>query len=125
MSLWKAYLDDIVFSFRKQKALAEQAVRQAESDADFFKKPGPHSNSIAIVIKHVAGNLASRWTDFLTSDGDKPWRDRDGEFVIGPEDTRAHLLAAWGGEGLMQEAAVAWLTGQRGGLAGVGGGLDR
>jgi uncharacterized damage-inducible protein DinB len=95
MSLWKAYLDDIIFSFRKQKTLAEQAFRQVESDADFFKKPGPHSNSIAIVIKHVAGNLASRWTDFLTSDGDKPWRDRDGEFVIGPEDTRARLLAAW------------------------------
>src|SRR5262249_4920243 len=44
---------------------------------------------------HLAGNLASRWTDFLTSDGDKPWRDRDAEFVIGPDDTRARLLDAW------------------------------
>jgi hypothetical protein len=95
MSLWKAYLEDITLSFRKQKELAEKAFRQIESDEDFFKKPGEYSNSIAIIIKHVAGNLASRWTDFLTTDGDKPWRDRDGEFVIGPEDTRSHLLAAW------------------------------
>ena len=94
MSLWKAYLEDLRFSFRKQKELAEKAFRQVE-DQDFFKKPGEPSNSIAIVIKHVAGNLASRWMDFLTTDGDKPWRDRDAEFVIGPEDTRQRLLAAW------------------------------
>ena len=92
MSLWKAYRDDILFSFRKHKQLAEQAFGQVKSDADFFHKPGPHSNSIAIIIKHIAGNLASRWTDFLTTDGDKPWRDRDAEFVIGPEDTRPHLI---------------------------------
>src|SRR5262249_14656221 len=54
-----------------------------------------HSNSIALIIKHVAGNLTSRWTDFLTTDGEKPTRDRDSEFVIGPEDSRAHLLARW------------------------------
>jgi uncharacterized damage-inducible protein DinB len=94
VSPWKAYLEDISFSFRKQKELAEKAIRQV-ADEDFFKKPGEHSNSIAAVVKHVAGNLASRWTDFLTTDGDKPWRDRDAEFVIGPEDTRANLLAAW------------------------------
>jgi uncharacterized damage-inducible protein DinB len=95
MSLEKTYILDILFSFRKQKDLAEQAFRQVKSDEDFFRKPGEHSNSIAIIIKHVAGNLASRWTDFLTTDGDKPWRDRDGEFVIGPEDTRTRLVAAW------------------------------
>ena len=94
MSLWKAYLEDILFSFRKQKELAEKAFRQVE-DENFFKKPGEHSNSIAAIIKHVAGNLASRWTDFLTTGGDKPWRDRDAEFAIGPEDTRPGLLAAW------------------------------
>src|SRR5215470_17543878 len=95
MSLGKAYLEDSLFSFRKAKENAEKAFRQVQSDEDFFRKPGEHSNSIAIIIKHVAGNLASRWTDFLTTDGDKPWRDRDAEFVIGPEDTRPHLLAAW------------------------------
>jgi hypothetical protein len=94
VSLWNAYLEDITFSFRKQKELAEKAFRQVEQEG-FFRKPGEHSNSIAVVVKHVAGNLASRWTDFLTTDGDKPWRDRDAEFTIGPEDTRSHLLAAW------------------------------
>jgi hypothetical protein len=94
VSLWNAYLEDIIFSFRKHKDLAEKAFKQVK-DQDFFKKPGDYSNSIAIIIKHVGGNLASRWTDFLTSDGDKPWRDRDAEFVIGPDDTRANLLAAW------------------------------
>lgn len=94
MSLWNAYLQDILFSFQKQKELAEKAFRQV-TDEGFFNKPGEHSNSIAIIIKHVAGNLASRWTDFLTTDGDKPWRDRDAEFIIGPEDSRQSLLAAW------------------------------
>jgi hypothetical protein len=94
VSPWNAYLEDITFSFRRQKELAEKAFRQV-ADEDFFKTPGEHSNSIAAVIKHVAGNLASRWTDFLTTDGDKPWRDRDAEFVIGPGDTRPSLLIAW------------------------------
>jgi hypothetical protein len=95
MELAQAYIRDIIFSFRKQKDQAEQAFRQVVSDQDFFKKPAEHSNSIAIIIKHIAGNLASRWTEFLTTDGDKPWRDRDGEFEIGPQDTRPHLVAAW------------------------------
>jgi uncharacterized damage-inducible protein DinB len=95
MSLWQAYIEDITFSFRKQKELAEKAFSQVESDEDFFKKPGEHSNSIALIIMHLAGNLTSRWTDFQTTDGDKPWRDRDSEFVIKPEDSRASLLAAW------------------------------
>jgi uncharacterized damage-inducible protein DinB len=94
MPFGKAYLDDILFSFRKQKDQAEQAFGQLD-DREFFHKPGEHSNSVAVIVKHLAGNLKSRWTDFLTSDGDKPWRDRDAEFVIGPEDTRARLLAAW------------------------------
>lgn len=95
MSLWQAYIEDITLSFRKQKELAEKAFSQVESDEDFFKKPGDHSNRIALIIKHLAGNLTSRWTDFLTTDGDKPWRDRDAEFVISLEDSRANLLATW------------------------------
>jgi uncharacterized damage-inducible protein DinB len=94
MSPWNAYLEDITFSFRKHKELAEKAFQQI-ADQAFFKKPGEHSNSIAAIIKHVARNLASRWTDFLTTDGDKPWRDRDAEFIIGSEDTRQSLLTAW------------------------------
>ncbi len=94
MNLWTTYRDDIITSFRKQKDLAEKAASQLGDDL-FFRKPGEHSNSVAIILKHVAGNLASRWTDFLTTDGDKPHRNRDGEFVIGPDDTRAELLARW------------------------------
>jgi len=94
MSTWQAYRADIVFSFRKHKEMAEKAFTQLD-DEQFFRKPGEHSNSVAVIVKHVAGNLTSRWTDFLTTDGDKPGRDRDAEFVIGPLDTRANLLAAW------------------------------
>jgi hypothetical protein len=94
MSLGRTFLDDVTFSFRKQKEWAEQGFSQLADD-EFFRRPGPHSNSVALIVKHVAGNLKSRWTDFLSTDGDKPWRDRDDEFVIGPADTRDHLLAAW------------------------------
>jgi uncharacterized damage-inducible protein DinB len=94
MSTWQAYLDDMRFSFRKQKESTEKAFNQV-SDENFFQKPGAESNSIAAILKHIAGNLASRWTDFLTTDGEKPWRDRDGEFLIGPDDTRQKLVAAW------------------------------
>jgi uncharacterized damage-inducible protein DinB len=94
MSLWQAYLQDVAFSFGRQKGLAEQALAQLD-DAEFFQRPAEQSNSVALIVKHLAGNLRSRWTDFLTSDGDKPWRDRDAEFVLGPNDTRARLLAAW------------------------------
>jgi hypothetical protein len=94
VSLWKAYLEDILFSFRKQKELVEQAFRQVD-DQGFFQKPGEHSNRIALILKHVAGNRASRWTDFLPTDGDKPWRDRDAEFILGPDDTRERLMVAW------------------------------
>src|SRR4051812_29789413 len=94
MSPLQAYLDDIRISFRKQKEMAERALAQV-SDETFFHKPGEFSNSIAAIVKHVGGNLASRWTDFLTSDGEKPWRDRDGEFLIGPEDSRPNLDTIW------------------------------
>ena len=94
MSVWQAYIDDIAFTFRKHKTMAEKAFAQLDA-ADFFRKPGEHSNSVAIIVKHLSGNLASRFTDFLTTDGDKSWRDRDAEFVIGPDDTRDALLAAW------------------------------
>ncbi len=95
MSFWPLYRDDIVFSFRKQKELAEKAFAQLAADDDFFNQPGTHSNSIAIIVKHLAGNLRSRWTDFLTTDGDKPGRDRDAEFIIEKIDTRASLMARW------------------------------
>src|SRR5688572_15034861 len=94
MSVWQAYRDDIVFSFRKQKDAADKAMQQLDAE-QFLRQPGEHSNSIALIVKHVAGNLRSRWTDFLTSDGEKPWRDRDAEFRLEPADNRDTLLERW------------------------------
>ena len=88
------WIADVLLQFRKYKKLAEGALAQV-SDADFVRTIDPESNSIALVVKHLAGNMRSRWTDFLTSDGEKPDRNRDSEFVIEPRDTRAELERRW------------------------------
>jgi Protein of unknown function (DUF1572) len=88
------YLDDCVLQLRKLKAQAEKAVSQID-DAHFFDLIDPEANSIALIMKHVAGNMRSRWTDFLTTDGEKPDRDRDTEFEIVSGDTRESILARW------------------------------
>jgi hypothetical protein len=88
------YLDDTLRQFRKLKTQAEQAVAQI-GDGQLLAVLDPESNSIAVIMKHMAGNMRSRWTDFLTSDGEKPDRDRDGEFDLGAAETRARVLAAW------------------------------
>jgi len=87
-------LEDAVLQFRKSKSLAERALAQV-ADADFFRTLDPDSNSVALVVKHVAGNMRSRWRDFLTTDGEKPDRHRDREFEVEPSDTRESLTAAW------------------------------
>jgi hypothetical protein len=89
-----AYLDDLARTFRYYKALGERALAQV-SDDNLHTLVDPDANSVAIVIKHVAGNLQSRFTDFLTSDGEKPGRNRDGEFEMPAAASRAELLAAW------------------------------
>ena len=73
--------------FASYRGLAEKAMERVD-DTGFFASPGPESNSIAVIVKHMAGNLRSRWTDFLTTDGEKPDRDRDSEFTLEPGDTR-------------------------------------
>lgn len=88
------YLPMALREFKRLKALAEKALVQVPADR-FFEVTGAEDNSLAVVVKHVAGNLRSRWRDFLTADGEKPGRNRDAEFVIGPEDTRERLMAAW------------------------------
>ena len=93
-SVAQHYLDDALHTFRDQKKLAERAFAQI-TDADFFAALDQESNSVAVNIKHMAGNMLSRWTDFLTTDGEKPNRDRDMEFVILPDAGRADLLAYW------------------------------
>ena len=87
-------LDDAVVQFRKLKSQADKALAQTK-DEHLFLTLDDGSNSIAIIMKHVAGNMRSRWTDFLTTDGEKPDRDRDSEFEIASADTRAKLLAMW------------------------------
>ena len=88
------YLDNIRASFRAYKKLAEKALAQIK-DEEYFVTLDEESNSIAVIMKHIAGNMISRWTDFLTTDGEKPDRNRDMEFVIDPEATKASLLAYW------------------------------
>ena len=88
------YLEEVLKEYRKYKQQAEKAAGQV-SDEDFFALPSPESNSIAIVMKHMAGNMRSRWTDFLTSDGEKPDRQRDREFEIEEGDSRAVLEGKW------------------------------
>ena len=88
------YLDDTLASFRAHKKLADKALAQI-SDEEYFITLDVESNSIAVIMKHIAGNMLSRWTDFLTSDGEKPDRQRDLEFVIAPQTTTADLHAYW------------------------------
>lgn len=88
------FLDDSVRQLRKLKSQADKALAQTKDEHLFFTLDDG-SNSIAIIMKHVTGNMRSRWTDFLTTDGEKPDRDRDAEFEISSADDRARLLAAW------------------------------
>jgi uncharacterized damage-inducible protein DinB len=88
-----SYMEDSLELFRYYKKLAERAIDQV-SDGQLFAAPDEESNSIAIVVKHMTGNMRSRWTDFLTTDGEKPDRNRDSEFVQ-PPDTREKLLQTW------------------------------
>ena len=87
------YVKDSIAVFHLYKSLAEKALAQI-SDDDFFRQIDAESNSVAIIVKHIAGNMRSRWTDFLTTDGEKPTRDRDGEFVA-HNATRADYMKEW------------------------------
>jgi hypothetical protein len=94
MDLARHYLDDVISQVEKQKALAEGAIAQV-TDEELFQTIDEESNSIAIVMRHVAGNLRSRFTDFLTTDGEKPDRHRDGEFEMPAGTTRAAVVTDW------------------------------
>jgi hypothetical protein len=88
-----SYIEDSLSLFHFYKKLAEGAIDQVTDD-QLFATLDEEMNSIAIIVKHMAGNMRSRWTDFLTSDGEKPDRNRDTEF-IGPPNTRADLMRLW------------------------------
>ena len=91
--LTTSYLEDSLALFRFYKKMGEGAMEQV-SDEQLFAALDGEMNSIAIMVKHMAGNMRSRWTDFLTSDGEKPDRDRDSEFMA-PPDTRESLMRLW------------------------------
>ena len=94
-TLGTAYLEHLRRTFRMYKELGERAIAQVESDADLHRQLDPDSNSIATIVRHVAGNLRSRFRDFLTTDGEKPDRNRDSEFVEEGTASRPEILRWW------------------------------
>jgi len=109
MDLATEYLHDLAERFKSLRRASERAAAQVD-DAAFFAAPDAETNSIAINLKHMGGNLRSRFTDFLTTDGEKPDRDRDGEFLVAPGETRADIEAAWAAGWSALEDALASLT---------------
>src|SRR5205823_7169095 len=93
MDIASEFLSAIINAFEANKRLADRAIEQVPDDKLHIALD-ENTNSIAVMMKHVAGNLTSRWTDFLTADGEKPGRNRDGEFVDSFS-SRAELLAFW------------------------------
>jgi Protein of unknown function (DUF1572) len=93
-SFTQHYLEDAISMFRTYKKLAEKALDQLD-DEHYFVTLDEESNSIAVIMKHIAGNQFSRWTDFLTSDGEKPNRNRDMEFVLEGETSKESLRDYW------------------------------
>lgn len=88
------FLEDALRQLKRQRSLAEGAIAQVNTD-QLFEQIGPEVNSIATTMKHLAGNMLSRWTNFLTTDGEKPDRDRDSEFELSADDTSATVRARW------------------------------
>jgi uncharacterized damage-inducible protein DinB len=95
MAVAAAYLADLIRTYKNYQALGEKAIAQVRDDKALHTEIDPQSNSIAIMVKHVAGNLRSRFTDFLTTDGEKPDRNRDGEFEMPTPVSRAEILQWW------------------------------
>jgi Protein of unknown function (DUF1572) len=93
MSNDEMFLTNSIKIFRDYKKLGEGAIAQV-SDAEVMSKPNDASNSIALIVHHISGNMISRWTDLLTTDGEKPWRNRDLEFEESYAD-KASMLQAW------------------------------
>jgi Protein of unknown function (DUF1572) len=94
MSFEKHFLENTIGVFINYRNLAEKSFAQLNNDVDFHTAPDTESNTMAVIIKHVSGNMISRWTDFLTTDGEKPTRNRDAEFMEGTE-TKEQLLVMW------------------------------
>src|SRR6201987_1396881 len=93
LKLTTSHVEDSLSLFRYYKKLGEGAMAQV-GDEQLLVALDPEMNSVALIVKHMAGNMRSRWTDFLTSDGEKPDRNRDAEFEDPPK-SRAELLEMW------------------------------
>lgn len=102
------YIKDFVDEFERYRALGEKAMSQL-SDQDINHVPVADGNSIAMIVRHIGGNLVSRYTDFLTTDGEKPWRNRDGEFEEGSY-ARTAVDEAWTTGWTVLERELARLT---------------
>lgn len=89
----ESYLDSAIKQFKYYKMLGEKAMSQVQEEHLFWQYD-QESNSIAVLVNHITGNMLSRFTDFLTTDGEKPWRNRDAEFT-NPFKTREELMARW------------------------------
>ncbi len=93
MDFAQNYLESMLFEFRRYKTMGDATFAQLE-DSDILWRYHDHDNSISQLVKHLSGNMLSRWTNFLSEDGEKPWRDRDTEFVE-PFTTKEAMCAAW------------------------------
>jgi hypothetical protein len=93
MAIEKDFLEGAKKLFRYYKGLADKAMAQLD-DAQVLAQPNAASNSIALIVHHLSGNVLSRWTDFLTADGEKPWRDREAAFEVSYPDKKT-MLDAW------------------------------
>jgi hypothetical protein len=93
--LGSAYLGAALFEFERLKGQGEKAIGQVAEDAALERRLDAESNSIGILVRHLAGNMRSRWTDFLTTDGEKASRNREAEFDLATTMSRAELLETW------------------------------
>jgi hypothetical protein len=89
-----SYVADSTALFQYYKGLGERAMQQL-SNAELFRTLDSEGNSVAVIVKHIAGNMRSRWTDFLTTDGEKPDRNRDTEFEADASNSREELMRRW------------------------------
>jgi Protein of unknown function (DUF1572) len=109
--LGSEYLRVALFEFERLKRQGEKAMGQVAQDAALEARLDPEANSIGILVRHLAGNMRSRWTEFLTTDGEKPNRNRDSEFDLTVAMSRAELLATWEGGWACVFAALRPLAG--------------
>lgn len=105
------YLANAHFEFGRLRRLAEAAIAQAADHAALHHQFSKDTNSIGILVRHLAGNIRSRWTDFLTTDGEKPDRNRESEFDPCSHRTREELLSEWDQAFVLLDRSITGLTG--------------